>query len=309
MTNNHEGIIMLSRIASVCVILGVLAFAQVADPPAAKAKTKDDSPSLAAVLAESTVSSLDRAYGSDEKQKLDIYAPRGAKNAPVVIYIHGGEWTKGDKSQVAFKPKFFVEHGYVMVSVNYRLSPAAKHPDHVSDVASAVRWTVDYISEFGGDPKNIVLMGHSAGCHLVVLTTLDPQYLSKVGLKAKDLRAVVAWSGGSFDLVHKAKTDEKFVNYIRNAFGNEEKAWHDASPVNLTANAKDCPPFLFVTADPEGDSFKVAQRLVKGIEQHGGHAMTLILADRTHKTANQLLGSPDDKTGAQLMEFLRNTSK
>jgi len=300
---------MLSRLATVLAAFGLLTMARAEDPSTAKQKSTESTPSLAAVLAANTTTSLDRAYGSDDKQKLDIYAPKGAKNAPVVIYIHGGEWTKGDKAEVAYKPKFFIEQGYVMVSVNYRLSPAAMHPAHVNDVAAAVRWTVDHIAEYGGDPKNIVLMGHSAGCHLVVLTTLDPQYLSKVGLKAKDLRAVVAWSGGSFDLVHKAKTDEKFVGYIRNAFGTEEKAWHDASPVNLTTYAKECPPYLFVTADPDGDSFKIAQRLEKGIQQDGGRATTMILADRTHRTANQLLGSPDDKTGAQLMEFLRANMK
>jgi acetyl esterase/lipase len=59
--------------------------------------------------------------------------------------------------------------------VNYRLSPADKHPAHVQDVAAAVRWLKDHVAEYGGDPTRMVLMGHSAGCHIVVLTTLDPQ--------------------------------------------------------------------------------------------------------------------------------------
>src|SRR5262249_47406609 len=198
------------------------------------------------------------AYGKDNKQKLDVYSPKGAKGLPVVAYVHGGEGMKGDKAEVSYKPKFFNEHGMVFVSINYRLSPAARHPPHASDVATAVRWLTEHAAEYGGDPKKIVLMGHSAGCHLVVLTTLDPQYLAAVKLTSADVRGVVAWSGGSFDLVHKAKIDEKFSGYIRDAFGPDERAWHDASPVNLTKNSRGCPPYLFVTADPSRDSFKIA---------------------------------------------------
>ena len=98
---------------------------------------------------------------------VDLYLPDASGPRPAVVYVHGGEWTKGDKAEVSFKPKFFTENGVVFVSTNYRLFPAAKHPAHASDVAAAVRWTVDHIAEYGGDPKKVVLMGHSAGCHLV----------------------------------------------------------------------------------------------------------------------------------------------
>jgi arylformamidase len=266
-------------------------------------------PSLEAVVGKDSVVKKDLAYGKEEKQKLDVYAPKDAKALPVVMYIHGGEWTKGDKAEVSYKPKFFTENGVVFVSVNYRLSPAAKHPDHVSDVAAAVRWVKEHIGEHGGDPKKIVLMGHSAGCHLVVLTTLDPRYLAAAKLTTSDVRSVVCWSGGSFDLPHKAKVDEAFAPYIRGAFGADEAVWKDASPVNLTKNAKNCPPYLFVTADPMGDSFKIAQGLAKGIRDAGGRSSTLILKDRTHKTANALLGSPGDTTGVALLEFVREVTK
>ncbi len=292
------------------IVSGLVLMAAVrADEPPAKPKSTEPAPSQVAVLASNTVATLDRAYGPDEKQKLDIYAPKDAKGLPVVIYIHGGEWTKGDKADVSTKPKFFNENGFVMVSANYRLSPAVKHPAHVSDLASALRWTVDHIAELGGDPKKIVVMGHSAGCHLVVLTMIDPQYLAKVNLKATDLRAIVAWSGGAFDLVHKAKSDPKYLEYIRNAFGPDEQSWYDASPMNLTKNAKANPPYLFVTADPEGDSFRIVKQLMKGIQDAGGRASTLVLRDRTHRTANHLLGSPGDTTGTQLLEFLRANTK
>jgi acetyl esterase/lipase len=288
---------------------GLWASTPAAQPPGSAKAPPAPPPSLEAVLGKDTVAKKDIAYGTDEKQKLDVYSPKDAKGRPVVVYIHGGEWTKGDKSEVSYKPKFFTENGIVFASMNYRLSPAAKHPAHVSDVAAAVRWLTDHVAEYGGDPKKMVLMGHSAGCHLVVLTTLDPQYLEAVKLKPADLRGVVAWSGGSFDLVHKAKVDESFAEYIRNAFGTAEDGWKAASPVSHARNAKACPPYLFVTADPTGDSFKIAEGLVKQINDAGGKATTHVLKDRTHRTANHLLGSPDDKTGAALLDFVRELTK
>ncbi len=288
------------------LLIGLTAGAAAAQPPA---KPPAPAPSLEAVLGKDAVVRKGIAYGADEKQRLDVYSPKGATGLPVVIYVHGGEWTKGDKADVSYKPKFFTENGLVFVSINYRLSPAAKHPAHVSDVAAAVRWAKEHAAEHGGDPKKLVLMGHSAGCHLVVLTTLDPRYLAAEKLTAADVRGVVAWSGGTFDLPAKAKGDETFAGYIRNAFGPDEAAWKDASPVTHAGNAKAAPPYLFVTADPGGDSFKVAQGLVRQIGAAGGRASTLALKDRTHKTANHLLGSPGDETGGPLLAFVREVTR
>lgn len=141
--------------------------------------------------------------GASEQQTLDVYAPPDVKGAPVVVYVHRGEWARGDKSEVSYKPKLFNERGIVFVSVNYRLSDVARHPAQVDDVAAAVRWVVDHIAEHGGSPQRIVLMGHSAGCHIASLVGLDPRPLAKVGLTPDVLRGVVCWSGGAYDLAAK----------------------------------------------------------------------------------------------------------
>ena len=116
------------RLSAIIVIAaasqGAADFTRAAAPPAgqgSKAKA-EPRPSQKAVLAEATVLKRDVAYGEDEKQRLDIYSPKGSKEAPVVIFVHGGEWTKGDKSEVSYKPKFFNEKGIVFVSANYRLA-------------------------------------------------------------------------------------------------------------------------------------------------------------------------------------------
>ena len=243
-------------------LAGCSAVVLAADPPAPAQpeKAKQPQPDMTAILAKNTIARKDIAFGKDEKQKLDVYSPRNGKGLPVVIYVHRGEWTKGDKFEVSYKPKFFNEHGVVFVSANYRLYPAAKFPAHAEDVALAVRWCVDHIAEYGGDPKKIVLMGHSAGCHLVTLVSLDPKYLAAVKLQPSDLRGTVAWSGGAYDLVAKVAEGGSYKQHIQNAFGPEESAWKDASPVTHARNGASGPPFLFASYEKGNNANKAAER-------------------------------------------------
>jgi acetyl esterase/lipase len=277
--------------------------------PSGTAEKKQDEPSQAAVLAENTVLRADVPYGADEKQRLDIYSPRGAVRAPVVVFIHGGEWSRHDKAEVSYKPKFLNENGIVLVSVNYRLSPAVTHPAHVSDVAAAVRWVRDHAAEFGASANKIVVMGHSAGCHLATLLALDPRYLAAVRLRPADLCGVVAWSGGAYDLVEKVKAGGMYASYIRKSFGDSQAAWRDASPVAHVGDARPLPPFLFISVQRGNPSHQASERLAALIRDAKGSADSRLIEGRTHFTANHLLGAPGDATGAVLREFVRKVTR
>jgi arylformamidase len=100
---------------------------------------------------------------ADERQVLDVYAPKGARGLPVVFWIHGGGWQTGDKKDVQLKPQALNDKGFVFVSTNYRLLPAVDMGTIVRDVARAVGWTHKHIADHGGDPKRLFVMGHSAG--------------------------------------------------------------------------------------------------------------------------------------------------
>ncbi len=209
----------------------------------------------------------------------------------MVIFVHGGEWTRGDKAAVSYKPKFFNEHQVVFASINYRLTPPEVHPAHVDDVAAAIAWVCGHAGEFGGDGKKIVLLGHSAGCHLVTLVALDPRPLAKVGLKPADLAGVVAWSGGAYDLVDKVAQGGSYADYVKKTFGESEAGWRDASPVHYTDNAKSGPAFLFVSLEPGHPSTLAAERMIKRIEEAGGKASGKMLTGRDHFGANHYLGA------------------
>ncbi|MEO6786855.1 MAG: alpha/beta hydrolase, partial [Chthoniobacteraceae bacterium] len=122
------------------------------------------------------------AEPANPRQMVDVYAPPGAKNLPVVFWIHGGGWQAGDKTSVQIKPQAFVEKGFVFVSVSYRFVTQVKMGDIVRDIAKGIRWTHDHVAQYGGDPERMFVMGHSAGAQLAALICNDDRYLKAEGL-------------------------------------------------------------------------------------------------------------------------------
>src|SRR4051794_3841650 len=117
---------------------------------------------MLAATAEAQVVKPDIPYAGvqDEKRTLDVYAPAGAKGLPVVFWIHGGGWAAGDKSDVKLKPQWFMDKGFVFVSVNYRLLPAVDMGTLHRDVAQAFRWVEDHVAEYGGEAQRAVPRRH-----------------------------------------------------------------------------------------------------------------------------------------------------
>ncbi|MEI8195686.1 MAG: alpha/beta hydrolase, partial [Phycisphaerae bacterium] len=246
-------------------------------------------PAQTPVLADNTVLYSNVPYGGPDAtlNVLDIYAPpkfASAPALPVLIFVHGGEWSRGDKLNVSCKPKFFNEHGVLFVSLNYRLAPKDPHPAQVNDVATAIGWVHDHIAAYGGDPAKIVIMGHSAGCHLVTLVTLNPEALARVHLKPSDLRGTVAWSGGMSDLVDRANGPGLYPPFIKATFGTSEKAQRAASPLTYAKNAKEAPAFLIASVDDDKSqsSREASKKLLDALNAAGGNAKAALLEGKTH---------------------------
>lgn len=120
-------------------------------------------------------------YGAEPRQSLDVYAPVGAFNRPVVVFWYGGIWTKGTKEQYRFVGAALANAGYVAILPDYRLYPQVHFPAFVEDGALAVKWAHEHAAEFGGSPRTLFIMGHSAGAHIAASVALDPRHLRKVG--------------------------------------------------------------------------------------------------------------------------------
>ena len=126
--------------------------------------------SRASLAARERLSSrIDIAYGANPRQRLDIFLPPAATPAPVAVFVHGGFWRAGDKSNFSYLAEGLRSLGAAVVIVGYPLCPAASLDQVVGSVRSALRWIVARAHEFGGDPRRLWLFGHSAGAHLVAM--------------------------------------------------------------------------------------------------------------------------------------------
>lgn len=137
------------------------------------------------------------AFGSDPRQKLDVYGPAGRADAnlPVVVFFYGGGWVDGDRADYAFAGRAFAAQGFVVVVADYRLVPQVRFPAFVEDGALAVKWTRDNVSRFGGDPARIAVAGHSAGAYIAAMLSLDTRFLTNVGVDPAIVRGAALLSG------------------------------------------------------------------------------------------------------------------
>lgn len=249
-----------------------------------------------------------------ERQVLDVYAPKGAKNLPVVFWIHGGGWQAGDKSDVQDKPAWFLANGFVFVSTNYRLLPAVDMGTLIRDVAKAVGWTRRNIAQHGGDPDRLYIMGHSAGAQLAAILCTDDRYLRAEGVPFTALRGCVPVDGDTFDVPAIIATAEarwrahglpaaKFGH--REKFGNDAEKHKDFSAVTHAAKGKNIPPFLVMHVAEHPDVTAQARRLAAALQAADVPVTLYAARDSTHRRINADLGKADDPGTAALLAFVK----
>ncbi|MFZ5831389.1 MAG: alpha/beta hydrolase fold domain-containing protein [Planctomycetota bacterium] len=238
------------------------------------------------------------------RQSLDIYAPENAKDLPVMVYVHGGGWRKGDKQAVAEKPTFFAGRGFVFVSINYRLLPKGQHPANVEDVAAALAWLHDHVAEYGGDPTRMFLMGHSAGAHLVALVGTDDRRLKAFGKDLSILKGVIPNDTQAYDVPRVVR--DGGGTFYPQVFGKDTEVWRDASPLTHVAKGKSIPPFLIIHNMVDSGESRAAQAkaFAEALESAGSRATVVAVPDRTHGELNQWLGRPDERTTQEMVKFL-----
>ncbi len=243
---------------------------------------------------------------------LDVDASPSARNAPVVFWIHGGGWQVGDKSDVAEKPRFFVEKGFVFVSVNYRLLPKVEMIEIFRDVAKSFRWVHDHIAEYGGDPKRVLVGGHSAGAQLAALLCTDDRYLKAEGIAFTDLIGCVPVNGDTYDLPAIIETEETRCRVHgqalprfghREKFGNTAEKHREYSAVTHVAPGKKIPPFLILHVADHPDTSAQAFRLGTVLKAAGVKTTVFGAKETTHNKLNDNLGTAGDPATKALLEF------
>jgi acetyl esterase/lipase len=208
----------------------------------------------------------DLAYadGGDQRM-LDLYVP-DKKNFTTVVFTYGGGWHSGSRKSVTPIGQKLQSLGYGCALLSHRLAPKDKFPAQAEDVAAAFAWVKRNIEARGGDPKRVVLIGHSSGAHLSVLLATDPKYLATYKLSLSDIAAVVGLSTPVDLEPHEGKKGFGTVLMSgkgADVFSRDIAVMKDASPIRHIS--KDLPPTLLVVGEKdfpmlEGDARAFAEK-------------------------------------------------
>ena len=272
----------------------------------------------ATAFAQSVKSDIPYVENGNARHVLDIYAPANAKNLPVVFWIHGGGWSQGDKTDVKLKPQWFIDKGFVFVSTNYRLLPEVDMGTLILDVAKAFGWMEKHIAEYGGDPKRVLVGGHSAGAQLAAIICTDDRYLKAEGAAFDCLIGCVPVDGDTYDvpaIIETAETRLRVhhlpprVNGHREKFGGTPEQHIDFSAVTHVAKGKGIPPFLILHVAAHPDTSAQAARLGNALKEAGVPTTIFGAKDTSHVKLNDDLGLPEDPATKALDAFVSRVLK
>lgn len=214
---------MLLRLLALFVAFTASAVAQ--DKADVKSKTEKD-------IAYRTGDKLTDAM--KERCKLDVHYPEGAKDAPAVVWFHGGGLKGGEKAI----PEALQNKGVIVIAANYRLSPTAKAPEYIEDAAAAVAWAFGNVEKYGGSKKKVFVSGHSAGGYLTSMIGLDKKWLKAHDVNADDLAGLVPFSGQA--VTHFTIRAERNIPDTRAVIDELAPIYHVR---------KDSPPLLIISGD------------------------------------------------------------
>ncbi len=216
----------------------------------------------------------DVPFGRDVRQQLDIYVPIEAKSRiPIVLFVYGGSWSDGNRSNYEFVGRAFAASGYLTLVMDYRLHPEHKFPAFVEDVALAISWAEHQGARFGGDPSSIFVVGHSAGAYNASLAILDSRYLKDANANPSAVRGV-ATLAGPFDFL-PLDTDVTIAT-----FGSVNDL-ASTQPINFVR--PDSPPFLLLSGIADTTVYpKNSRTLAQRMKGVGASVETKEYKDMNH---------------------------
>jgi len=233
---------------------------------------------------------VERPYGADPRQRLD-FTPGPRADAPLVLFIHGGAWSFGDKRIAAHMARHFNARGYAFASINYRLVPNASVEQQADDVAAALA------SLIGRARLPVILVGHSAGAHLAALVGTDPRYVGAYRMPLDAIAGVVLLDGAGYDVPRQIEAAGPLLRRMYlNAFGRDGAAQLRLSPI-AHARAPNAAEFLILHVASRTDSRAQSEALAAALLA-GGTPASVAAVEGTHASIFRGFGGEDHRATA-----------
>ncbi len=217
---------------------------------------------------------IEYGTGGDTSLKLDLYLPKKLKGTPpVLIFVHGGGWSKGGRNDYRYYCIKFAERGYIVATISYRLRDVALFPAAIEDTKCAVRWVRANAESFGGDPNRIAIVGGSAGGHLAMMTgySADDKEFEGSGGNAdvsSRVQAVVNLYGPVDVTKSYARTHKTITRYLGKSYEEAPELYKRCSPLTFVT-ADDSPTLIFHGSIDDLVPIEQAEILDKALEEAG----------------------------------------
>jgi len=236
---------------------------------------------------------------------LDIYMPKKGSKSPVIIWVHGGLWAFGDKSDVGIKPELFTSKGYIFISINHRLSPDVKHPGHMQDVAHALVWVYNNIVHYSGDRDKIFLMGYASGAQMSVMITVNEDYMKQAEGSMSMIKGVVSVDGLGFDVAKIIPdNNNKVKDWCLDTFGLTEKEWAEASPVTHIKSGMVVPPIFLAYSGSKTPTESDAVNLARKFKESDITIQIKGYPKKNSLSMHREFGRDDDPVTQDILTFL-----
>ena len=276
----------------------------VIDPPAAKAlyaPLLGDAPRGGEVL-------RDMSYGGDERHLLDLYLPLGAQGpAPVVIFLHGGGFIRGDKGDREQVGHYFSRHGVLAILPNYRLGPRHRWPAGAEDVSSVLAWTRQHVAAHGGDPAHIVLAGESAGAAHIAAATLMKRFHPAGGLRIAGAFLASGVYNAELELLARSQLGIATPDPRNEAYFGDDFSRYRAMSTVARIDAEPFPLAIsYAELDPIQMQAQAGELFARLVTLHGFKPKIGVVRGHNHLTQVYSINSGDDALAGPMLDFVRN---
>ena len=246
------------------------------------------------------------SYGDQNKEKFDVYLPINTiTNAPIIFMVHGGAWMFGDKknqSVVENKVNYWVkQRGYILVSINYPMLPSTPVSSQLTEIAKALGVIQSKCASWGGDKNKVILMGHSAGAHLIAMIASSSSLYSQYGI----IQPIAAIFLDSAVMDTPTLMNEKHLRLYDRAFGDNKEYWQSLSPLHQLTNKR--MPLLAVCSTKRDEACPQSKSFLDKAKSFGTQTL-LVPEAMSHKDINLLLGK--EPTYSKIIDdFLKSVLK